>query len=78
MVKRHDIDLRELHGSTIAMHCADCGMGLISAREFHPIEACDEFKRSHDPRTVLELLAREVEDRQKANYPRKITRPVAS
>ena len=33
--------------------CADCGMELASANEFHPIEACILVKAGCDPRELL-------------------------
>ena len=51
-MKRYDIRGRELADVDDNTQCFDCGMGLLHASEFHPYEACEEFKATHDSRKV--------------------------
>lgn len=45
--------------------CEDCGMGLVSGREFHPYRACEVFKETHDSDRVWEALMPLVEQMQR-------------
>jgi len=36
--------------------CGDCGMGLCDPMEWHPYEACVNFKQTHDSGQVWALL----------------------
>ena len=47
-VKRFDIHGNELTQEIHVARCYDCGMGLVHAAEFHPPEACEMFKATHD------------------------------
>lgn len=40
----------------LTTRCEECHMPLTAYAEFHPYEACVEFKRTHDSRTVLAML----------------------
>lgn len=40
--------------------CAECGMGCVDAAEWHPWEACEVFKRTHDSREVWRMLSRRL------------------
>lgn len=55
-MKRYDIHGNELTGKIHTSKCFDCGMGTVGAAEFHPYEACEEFKRSHDSRKVWRAI----------------------
>jgi hypothetical protein len=40
--------------------CWSCGMGLCAPREWHPHEACEVFRRTHDSREVWRALWRSL------------------
>jgi uncharacterized OB-fold protein len=54
--QRYDFDGNLLHEKIHVTKCGSCGMGLVSAREYHPFEACEEFERTHDSRKVWRML----------------------
>lgn len=55
-MRRRSIHGTWLTGSVFKTKCHDCGMPTLAADEFHPYEACREFKWSHDSRTVEPLF----------------------
>lgn len=55
-VERYRIDGTPITNVIQHDKCFECGMGLCDPREYHPWEACEEFKRSHDSRKVWRLL----------------------
>lgn len=54
---RYSIHGHRLTGRVFTSKCGDCGMDTISEDEFHPYEACEVFKRTHDSREVEKALA---------------------
>lgn len=55
-MRRYDIYGNELTEKVQTTKCFDCGMGLVHAAEFHPYEACEEFKATHDSRKVWKRI----------------------
>lgn len=55
---RRSIDGGWIYGNHFSSKCEECGMPTLGLQEFHPYEACVEFKRTHDSRTVEPLLER--------------------
>lgn len=55
-MKRYSIHGDQYQSSIQTSRCAECGMGTIDANEFHPWEACEEFKRTHDSREVWKAI----------------------
>lgn len=60
--RRFDLNGYELRDIIHVTTCGECGMGLVSAAEFHPWAACEEFKRSHDSSAVWRTLMPLVEE----------------
>lgn len=48
MIERIDIHGRRITDTVFRTRCEECGMGLISAAEFHPYEACEIYKATKD------------------------------
>lgn len=68
-MKRRSIHGGWLTGSVFKTKCHDCDMPTLAADEFHPYEACEEFKRTHDSRTVEPLLERLYAERYQESRP---------
>lgn len=64
-----DLDGNGITARTNTTRCGECGMPTLSHREFHPYEACEIFKATHDSREVRAVLRRlflEMHDRRAA------------
>jgi hypothetical protein len=53
---RYSIRGDKINGVRFVMKCGDCGMPLVDVMEFHPVEACQAFKRTHDSQIVLKEI----------------------
>ncbi len=57
-MKRYRLDGTTIEANVLKSKCYECGMPTLAPDEFHPYEACVEFKKSHDSGTVEPLLRR--------------------
>ena len=55
-MKRYRLDGTIIEANVFASKCHECGMPTLAPDEFHPHEACVEFKRSGSSDTVEPLL----------------------
>ena len=55
-MRRRSIHGNFLTGSVFKTQCHDCGMPTLDYDEFHPYEACEEFRRTQDSTKVEVLL----------------------
>ena len=54
---RRDLSGNPIKDSALTTACAECGMPLTSFAEFHPWEACEAYKATHDSREVHKAIA---------------------
>ena len=57
-MKRYRLDGTMIEASVFTSKCYECGMPTLAPDEFHPYEACVEFKETHDSGSVEALLRR--------------------
>ena len=57
--RRVDLNGRPLANKVMDTRCAECGMGTVSAAEFHPFRACELYRESHNSETVWAAMEAE-------------------
>ena len=57
--RRVDLDGGPLANRIMDTRCADCGMGTVSAAEFHPYRACELYRQHHDSEKVWATMEAE-------------------
>jgi hypothetical protein len=68
-MKRYDPNGNQIATSPLEMtECDECGMPVYGM-EFHPYEACEVYKRTHDSREVWKALMPRIRERLKPAAP---------